>query len=303
MQKSTSILMLLFLIGISACETFLVMELPPHEPKFVINTSLEVGKPIRVFVSKSRSVLQDNHFERVSDASVEIMVDGQISYPLYSEEVLNNGTKMLAYTTTEVEIEVGRTYEIIVSGEGMQTARGKTTVPTPVEIKSVDLRSAPRNNRYGYVDFSVIFDDSQGSDFYEITVLQRGTLETIDGIDPERFIINQLVNLEPRNSIYENDFRYRTGLLFDDGLFDGREAKMEFGGVLYADIDLEITVFLKVVTSDYFNYENSLNLQETNRGDPIAQPVQVINNIQGGFGIIKAAVTSSYTLPFNNSIE
>lgn len=302
MQKSIAIILLIFLLGFSACETFLVLELPPHEPKFVINTSLEVGKPIHVFVSKSRSILQENDFENVGDATVEIFVDGGRSYRLHHGQVEHNGMEIQAYSTTELEIEAGKTYEVIVSGADMPTATGKATVPMPVEIKSVELRSAPRDQT-AFVDFAVRFDDNEGANFYEITVHKEGEMEPVDGIDPNRFIINQFVRLEAKNPIYENDFRYRIGILFDDRLFNGREANMEFSAMLIPNIDLDVTIYLKTVTEDYFNYENALNLQEANRGDPIAQPVQVVNNIQGGFGIVKASVTTQYTVSFNNRTD
>jgi hypothetical protein len=297
---------LFFLLGLSACETFLVMELPPHQPKYVINTSLEVGLPIHVFVSKSRSVLEENDFENVGNATVEIIVEGERTYTLQYGNVLHNGVEMKSYYTEELEVEPGKTYEVVVSGAGMPTARGKATVPVPVPIKSVELRSAPREQS-AYVDFVVLFDDPVGENYYELNVHAYGMREVPDwweedwGLD--RFTINQFVRLEPKNPIYQHDMWNRLGLLFDDNLFSGREGRMEFHGILAPNLDLDVTVYLRSVTEGYFRYDMTSSLQDNLRGDPIAQPVQVYNNIENGFGIVKAAATQSYEIKFNNRTE
>ena len=45
-------------------------------------------------------------------------------------------------------------------------------------------------------------------------------------------------------------------------------------------------VYLISASEDYFRYKRTYSLQEESSGDPFAQPVNVYNNIENGFGIV-----------------
>jgi len=285
----------LLLVLSASCERYIEVELPAHVPRFIINAQLEPGMPIMVFVTQSRGILQESNFSPVRDATVEIIEDGEISYFLEFRGVEQAYWTVNGYVSDELEIQPGKTYEVIVSGR-METARSKVTIPHPVEIKSVEIQHTAGN----MAEISVLFDDPQERNFYEFSVTYSGfrVFEGWSGTT-DTIPINGEVSLTPLNPAYQTDYWSRGKVLLDDALFNGREAKLQFSGAFNTRAELDVKVMMRNVTEDYYRYNTTLNLQQQVSGDPLAQPVQVFSNIENGRGIFMASTLSLYTKKFH----
>jgi hypothetical protein len=83
-------------------------------------------------------------------------------------------------------------------------------------------------------------------------------------------------------------------LLFDDRLFDGDEYVLSVScqearpTEKFPEQVFLYKMSLRSLSSAYYNYRVTYNLQQETKGDPFAQPVQVFNNIQNGYGIFAA---------------
>jgi hypothetical protein len=316
-MKKYSILYLLVMLFTASCERFIEIDLPDFEPQFVIQGKLEPGLPIHIIISKPKGPLEDinygewvddkftiGQFEIIKDAQVEIVVDGQTSYPLHFEEYfLHEGDKidMGRYTTEDLIIEAGRTYELIVSGSSLPTARSKVVIPDPVDINSVLVeRGRPVDGLYlPMVDFTLSFTDPNENNFYEVTAV----------VEPYEYEINvwgdtvalhkwpQDAYPELKNPIYGENRGFAGGAqsLITDRLFNGREISLEYHCYppYYAE-GFNVRVYLRNISEDWYKYETTAHLQRSNRADPLAQPVQVHSNITNGLGILKAGTATHY---------
>jgi len=274
-----------------SCQKHLDVEFPPHRPEFVLNASLEPGKPIHVFVTDSRDVLDARAVSPVRDAMVEIIEEGQKAIPLTFKSLSREDNSINGYTTEEQEIRSGGTYELIVSGR-LETAKSKVSIPEPVAIKAVEITQAEGEE----ADFTVTFDDPEGRNYYEFVVYFRGinVRNLAEGRSDTTFYEGNPW-LAPLHPAYQREFSTGRNLLIDDLLFEGREVKVGFSAQMMRGIELEVTVFLKNITEYHYNYHTALGLQRNTRDDPFAQPVHVPSNVENGLGVVKASAASSFT--------
>ena len=205
---------------------------------------------------------------------------------------LSDGTKTvsLIYSTdlqyyralpSQMKIEVGKTYSIVVSTPDGRQVSASATVPSPVNIKEIKLDSGvavnisrnfnARDVKEYYI--KLIWQDVAGSvDFYRGFGLAQGiftdrnnsTVSRIDGIDftstDDKNSDGQLLAL---NVTYQPSRNSTKATL----------QKLTVG-LFHADIN-------------YFNYHESLRKQRSNN-NPFAEPVLLFSNVKGGFGCFGA---------------
>jgi len=200
-------------------------------------------------------------------------------------------TTFIGYTSDELFVQWGKTYEVIVSGR-METARSKVTIPHPVKIESVEILYTEGN----MAEISVLFNDPPERNFYEFSVIYSGfrIFEGTGGSGDTLFIYNEEIWLEPLNPAYSTEYNYTRKVLIEDVLFNGREANIQFSGSFNSRAELDVTVMMKNVSEEYYKFNTTVNLQNHVSGDPLAQPVQVFSNIQNGRGIFMASAQSLY---------
>lgn len=97
-------------------------------------------------------------------------------------------------------------------------------------------------------------------------------------------------------AIQDDNDSFSGSLLFKDLLFNGRDIELTFeisgSGISNHGITV---VTLRTLSEAGYNYLKSRRLQDDTSGDPFAQPVNVYNNVQHGFGIFAGYSASVYT--------
>ncbi len=305
-------LLLLSLGCIMACEQKIALDLDEYEGKIVVQSILEPGKNPQVFLTKSRALLgfsDVNTIEFVKDAEVSIRVDGQsilldleTGFDEYSGFTETPGgyyhyedTIALFYYTTEMDIEVGKTYELSVNRPG-QALTASTTVPNPVEIDELVYEESTWTSEWGevYTDeyLKAIFTDVEGQEnFYVIeqSFLQQ-QLQYEYEYNEEGEIIGEFVSdtLDaPNSSIRWYD------IMSDEGL-DGYgfsayvwlPSQRNYWQYPPPDIDtIRMEVKLRSISPELGRFYDSLEEQDWNDGDPTVEPVRIWSNIEGGLGI------------------
>lgn len=297
MKKLRALLLLIGYLN-TACETFLEVEIPNSEPRLVVNTVLEPGSPVMVYVTSSKSVLEETEYEVIEDALVTISHNG-ILIPLQFVKDNEYWQNWGAYSTLAINPRPAEKYTIEVSHPAYKTATSTVTLPVPTVIKSFSHQIMPGQssqdswNPYPEVAFTLIFDDLPGMNFYEIDLLYEGEGEYTDHEgNTYETIYSQFTYLTTKNPAFEQTYRAEPGLLINDLLFEGKEAEVTFYTNLPTAIDLDLTVYLREINEEAYRYHVSANLQQENRGDPLSQPVQVISNVQNGFGLVKARTST-----------
>jgi len=305
---------LFILFSISSCEQYYIVDMPDLNPQFVINGTLEPGKPVDIIITRTKGVLEDINidwveidgvslavnYDPVKDAVVRLTVDGQSSYLLTYRERIHNDVLLGAYFNDEIQIEAGRTYELEVSGSGLPTATSKVTVPLPISINSLKFRQGVPDPTFGnfakQADFFIGFNDPIVRNFYEVQL----HIKTVARIEYEGGVwYNEygfFYEIDPLHPAYQREYVFGKSphITINDLLFNGGATELGFSVLIYPEesATYDATIYLKHVTEDWYRYRNTLELQRKNGGDPLSQPVQVYTNIRNGLGILRAGAAS-----------
>lgn len=283
-------LSILFLIPFfGGCEQFLEVELPGQEPRLVMNALLETSDTIRVYLTKSRGILEgreNDGFEYVKDGKVFLKNEaGEISNFGFIDE--SNPIESFAYYyLAGYDFQVNQQYEIIAESSGFNEISAQVQFPEKVAIQELSYRNlgpADSFTDHDLLEFTLKFDDLPGENFYELTGRFYGQSTT-----NENSFYSGDLNPRPVNPAYERDSWTYRGLLFDDVLLDGNDSEIVFRATFPRDYDLDITIELSHVSESYYRYIETVGLQDYNRGDFLSQPVLVYTNIRNGMGILKA---------------
>ncbi|MHA7130670.1 DUF4249 domain-containing protein [Algoriphagus namhaensis] len=279
-----------------SCERFLEVDLPGQEPKLVINSLMDPADTLRVFLSSSRGLLESGNFfeefDPVKDALVQLKDEKGNIFPLeYIEKSSPFGPEEGFYFLAEPGLVAGKPYEISASADQFTPITSTEVIPAEVSIRSIDLVNLGQineGNSNDVFEVTVEFEDPPGEDLYELSGKIIG--QDIRVVDGDTIFFSYFSDLFPRpvNPVYEKDYLIRPVILFRDLLLDGENSEMVFRIQLPKDYDLEITIRLAHVSESYYRYYDTADLQDYNRGDALAQPVVVFNNIQNGLGIFMA---------------
>lgn len=277
------------LIGLVGCEQFLEVDLSGQEPRLVVNSLLENSDTIRVYLTKSRGILEGKEydgFEYVKDGQVFLKTSDGSMLPFGMIDKSNPFESLSYYFLTGVDLKENEQYEILAGSAGFKNVSAQVQFPQYVPIKSISYKNLGPNSNSdtgNLLEFTLKFDDPQGRNFYELTgkIFGRSTTQ-------ENSFYSSDLNPRPVNPAYERDSWYFTGLLFDDVLLTGDDSEIVFRVSIPKGYELDVTFDLSHVSESYYRYEETVGLQDYNRGDFLSQPVLVYTNIQNGMGILKA---------------
>lgn len=284
-----SVLLVLLLPTLWACEQFLEVELPGQEPRLVLNALLEPSDTIRVYLSKSKGILEGKEydgFEFVNDGKVFLKTEDGGILSLSFIDKSRPFEPEAYYYLAGYDFKANEQYEILAESAGYKEISGQVQFPERVAIKELTFKNlGPEANSEisDLLEFTMKFDDLPGMNFYELTGKIYGKSTT-----RENSFYGGDLYPRPVNPAYGRDFFTQNGILFDDILLTGDDSEMVFRVSMPRDYDLDVTINLSHVSESYYRYEETVGLQGYNRGDFLSQPVLVYNNIQNGMGILKA---------------
>ncbi|WP_293015027.1 DUF4249 domain-containing protein [Mongoliibacter sp.] len=285
-------LLFFFLLGFSACETVVDVDIPFEKPNVTVVSNLKAGQSPEIRLSFSKHILDNRSaFERISDAKVTLGSASSTHSLIYDDA-------SETYKADEIILEELVDYSITVEVPGYETIQLNETIPQKVAIKEFIVRGSTGEDWNRSDEISIIFDDPVGENFYEISAFQERIMTFEDQFGNERTeTMIYPISLRSKDPVYQQDYLWRT-ILFNDRLFDGRTFEMEMtsSGTAFSMEERElpegfrvsIYIVLKSISKSYYLYENTFNLQAYSDGDPFAQPVQVYTNINGGLGILKS---------------
>jgi len=298
MKINYLIIYLISIITLVSCEQFLEVDLPGQEPRLVLNALLEPSDTLKVFLTKSKGVLEgtlfNEEFDLVAGAEVSLKdQDGQI-FPM---EYIDRSTRFKPnafYYLSGHQFLGDHNYELVAEKEGLPTISSTQKLPKQIQIKSIDMINlGPGDEHGGDDDFEVTvkFEDPSGRNFYEISGGIFGRNIFISEGDTSLFFFSSDLYPEPVNPVYKKDYLMRSVLLFNDILLNGSESEIVFRTSIRKNMDMEVTIRLAHVSESYYRFYDTADLQQANRGDFLSQPVLVFNNVTNGLGIFKSKNT------------
>lgn len=284
----------------TACEKNVIIDVPPHEPMLVINAvnhidadsvEVKVGKSVDVLKHKSGSDLTLNN------VSVILKQQGKQDVTLH----YNIDTKSYR---GKADLKNGGIYRIEAKAEGYKTAIAETSVPTSVEILSIERYKEVKVDIDGnnQDEIRIKFNDPiDENDFYIIYLNDAGY-----SADPQNPLLDSFhyhyigcinVNDPSVESIYDEPIdQYscfeNNGIFFRDDLFNGKTKEL----ILYVTssglqsntvggVEVFPEIELHHVKEDYFKYIKSREKSIANNGNPFAEPSNIYTNVENGYGI------------------
>lgn len=181
----------------SACEKTIEFKSGEIAPKIVVNSVFVAGSKYKyVRVEKSRSILNDHeYFESLPQASVQLYEDGAFLTELNYVSVVDTFYDHLEYGVTKeypyeagyyidsvFTVKSGSTYRLEISNEGFEPVFCETTVPYPVELKSLDMKIEQAPEEYNSDIFTLNFnlniaDPKSEDNYYRLQVYQTRGVE------------------------------------------------------------------------------------------------------------------------------
>lgn len=285
-MKNLTYLIFAFLI-LTSCEnmqTVIDLELPPHEPKLVINSSNKIGDKFKVYVSHSIDPLSNKDFEFYSDASVVLLENGLAIDSLIFIDSSH-------FYKSNVLAENDKDYSLRVSHPNFPIFNTKAlTAPVATEIKSVNL-STNNTNESGKSFIEIEFDDDPTEEnFYLLKLVAYSTYVNENGDSVSEILPIYFESSDPSisNGALEN---VQNKIIFNDQLFNGQNKRIElsysnyFYQDEYSDDELDskfdsIMVNLSTLDYDFYTYHTTRTLQNNTSEGAIfgSEPVNVYNS-------------------------
>lgn len=280
---SLSILVLIALTSFFACEkTEKIEDFPLYPPKLVLNSHLSPDSTISIHLSKSLSILDNAELKSIDNASIKLYEDGNLLTTI--ENSVGDG-----YFTFNNKPKTGKKYRVEAENNSLGKVESETYIPVPVEIDDFKIEknetSDWSNNYHFEVDFT---DPSDSRNYYMIEVL-TSSIDTFIAFNDTSYMesgpYGEYIS-DSRNPALD-DIVYGV-LYFTDEFFNGNKYKMSFdidylGG--YSNYKSITEVRLYSLSEDAYKFRKSFGTFSETRGNPFAEPVQVYNNIEGGYGI------------------
>lgn len=286
----TVILFVFFIPFFGGCEQFLEVELPGQEPRLVMNALLEPTDTIKVYLTKSKGILEGadhDEFEYVKDGQVYLKTEDGSLKPFDFIDKSETYRPFAFYYLAGHDFNVNEYYEILAESPGFKEIIAKAQLPEKVAIKELTYRNLGPYESFSthdLLEFTMKFDDPPGGvNFYELTGSFYG-----QSITDENSFYSGDLRPWPVNPVYERESWARTGILFNDLLLPGNDSELVFRAILPKGYNLDVTINLSHISESSYRYEETVSLQGYNRGDFLSQPVLVYTNVQNGLGILKA---------------
>jgi hypothetical protein len=261
-----------------SCEMIVDMDVPFNGPALTLNSIFTNDSVLSAQLSLNRHILDDSTLSYVDDAIVTIGEEGKDGHELTSE---GNGIYR-----SPIRPEAGKKYDVRVFSEKYGTVEGSSYIPVPAEIIKVEITESLINYQYETY-LSVTFNDDPSSEnFYEFIAFFEE--EWLDYRDGSVALSGGTLMFESQDPVVQNeneDINFFEGVIFKDTFFNGKTHTANFSSSQSLSQIASYTIVLRSLSKDYYNYKFTTGLQKSTSNDPLAQPVNVYNNILNGFGI------------------
>ena len=307
-----NLIILLTVGSLFACETVIDLDIPPEPTRLVVNSVINPDSLITMRLSKSKSVLdQADFFTVVRDARVTLYEDGR--------EVARLNDQGEGRYLADFRPSIGRQYTVEAAAEGLPPVEAHSSIQTPIVIEDVTVNKVKIENGSTCINGDCqpsysdeyqlglrLSDPPNQVNYYEIVayaVVQDSfpnydDLGNFIGYDSTQW--ENQVYLQTDDPVVDNPYSdlegggfYGESLLFSDELFSGQSYTVAFTTDTYFGEVKELTVQLRTLSEDQYQYLRTRHLQEYNASNPLSEVVPVYTNIENGFGIFAGYSTSS----------
>ena len=278
---------IIVLLASYSCEDDINLDLNHNSPVMVVNALAGNDSLVRVHVSLSKQLQNNDSQKTLTDATLSIYEEGKLLGKLKTVED--------GWYEIQSKFQADLNYRVVVNHPNYKSVSAETRIPSESEIS--DCKMTKSETAY---HFQLEFQDKSYSKDYYMIVLYAITNEVING---ENIQQNILVSYYSEDIIFENNLLENTtdlernllrgSLCFSDYNNNGEKFDISFYAPIgsFATENLTFKVKLLHISKDYYAYERS-KIMISNREDlPFYKKINLHSNINGGAGIF-----AGYTL-------
>jgi len=279
-------LLLVIVASLTSCQKVIDIELPPTDPKIVVNSFFTDNSPIKIHLSRSIAVLE-NTFPECNGATVILRENNIIIDTLFFQS---------GYYYSHILAEINNNYALEVIVPGMEKVFCEDLIPEKALLQNYVCTDSVLIDEDGFIinELKLDFQDSAGPSFYEVQLSAKYI------IDNNYTSIWFKKNSDPIiTSTGLLDYNPKT-LIFTDRMFDGKHCsvKIYFATQAYADYNLTIT--FRSVSESYYKYKERqyafLFSLENDIFSGMSEPINLYSNVRGGYGIFAGYSSDERTI-------
>ena len=314
--------MVLFIVGIMtsmvSCESFTEFEIPKEPDVIVLGGVFPVNRAMSVTLSRSKHVtVSDINYESIlNNATIEVLEGEIVVDQLIVDTTLESIFLPSRYiSSTGFQPQAGNNYTIEINAPGFSSASASTVVLKQIAIDAFEFENRIvqiSETFFGY-PVSMEFDDPEAeNNYYRLETVLTVQFEPGGMLENDTTILLVSPKLTQGQGFAE-DIPLFHGLYFSDIQFKGEKQNMEFivdasrlRELLNAADDeneltsVSISVILKHITKENYDYGITSDLQKKINDDPFAEPVQVRTNVENGLGIFAGYSYDVYSIDVLN---
>ena len=305
------------LIMVSSCETIVGIDLPEGNSVLTMNALINNNDNIAVSLHASKGIFEAGELQAVENGTVTLIGSDGTNISVDTPEFDGENFYLRVYTFPLVP-KPDVIYTLRATAPGFEEVEAITFIPNETEIISVDTSSVfTKGYREGQINIT-FQDNSATEDSYEFKFYALVyAIDTTDGQFTYVPVVQEIYAYfsSPTDFFGGGD----NELLLKDELFNGREYTQRInydyqipfllGDTMPNDsIDLSKLVStyliteLRTLSEDYYLFQSTYTTYQFSSGDPFAQPVQVYNNVENGFGIFAGFSSTLDTLRISKGL-
>jgi hypothetical protein len=279
--------LIIILLASYSCEDDINLDLNSTSPVMVVNALAGNDSLIRVHVSLSKQLQNNDAQKTLADATLSIFEEGKLLGKLKTVE---DGWYEIQST-----FQANLNYRVVVNHPKHKSISAETRIPSEIEIS--DCKMTQSETAY---HFHLEFQDKSYSKDYYMILLYAVTNEVINGENNQQ---NILLSYYSEDIVFEDNLLENTtdlernllrgSLCFSDYNSNGEKFDISFYAPIGSFVTENLTFKVKLlhISKDYYAYERS-KIMITNREDlPFYKKINLHSNINGGVGIF-----AGYTL-------
>ena len=269
------------------CGRDIPIDLPEHQPKLVMSSLFCSDSTFTVYLSQSKATNTKEKLSLIKNGTVDLYENDVFIEKLQlNYQLINNDS--IFYYRSHYKAKTGMMYRIAAQAPGLPAVEATDMIPQPGEIKNLKIESI-ENSQNGFdtlVTARISFDieDVPGVDNYYHITLEHELL-------PDFF--NSFYTIEDLSAEGAINGTY----MYKDDQFKNGTKKV----VMKVEINQKIKMLkiqLRTISDDYFLFQKSYALQNSNIEVPFSEPVAVHNNVKNGYGILAGYSVSVDSLSF-----
>jgi hypothetical protein len=296
------------IIGIHfSCEKVIEFTGDELQSELIIHGVLNPDSLIKIHLSQSVSIFNEDNFVNVHDKIIEISENGVVTEILYH-------TKNGYYISDKTFPKIRSNFQLKILNNKSGESSAVTTIPEPVIIEKME---AVFTKKIKLAELYLTFKDpGNTNNYYRISFEEKKEINANSLIDSnstnsiiryKRINLNHSQFLGSMGAYAENISLQEVTIfnkyhIFSDEIIDGKTHILKIVFASPFSINNNATKFyinLQSLSEDYYSYLKSKTLHDALAKNSFVEPIGIKTNITNGFGILGAYVSSKKALDFS----